>query len=211
MWRLGRILLAAMVGVVITAPAASAAPDRKPATLLGELWETVLETPASENPLAVGEPWCVDLGRVVAPFTLDPAAPPTCTVRPGTKIFVTAATVECSTVEPPPFHGDNERELRQCARAVDVPGGKLTIIVDGKPVPVTEVETSLLRLHLPKDNILGVAPQQALSVAHGFVALLHPLTSGTHKILITGTGTFFGDFTSVTTIVVKPGPMSASA
>src|SRR3712207_9062194 len=70
MWRLARVLLAVVVGVVVTAPAASAAPDiqsrpapdRALATLLGELWETVLETPVPENPLAAGEPWCVEIG-----------------------------------------------------------------------------------------------------------------------------------------------------
>src|SRR3712207_7763898 len=106
MWRLARVLLAVVVGVVVTAPAASAAPDiqsrpapdRALATLLGELWETVLETPVPENPLAAGEPWCVDLDGVVAPFTLDPAAPPTCTVERGTKIFVAAVTIECSKI-----------------------------------------------------------------------------------------------------------------
>jgi hypothetical protein len=213
MWRIARVLLAVVVGVVVTAPAASAAPehesrpapDRELATLLGELWETVLETPIPENPLAAGEPWCIDLDGVVAPFTLDPTAPPTCTVRPGTKIFVAAVTIECSTVEPPPFSGSNEAELRECARAVDVPGSTLTLTVDGQPVPLTLVETPLLTIDLPEDNILGVPPQQALSVAAGFVALLHPLPPGTHEIVITGTGTFFGDFTNVTTIVVEPG------
>ncbi len=49
MWRLVRVLLAVVLGVVVTAPAASAAldhglgpePDRELATLLGDLWETV--------------------------------------------------------------------------------------------------------------------------------------------------------------------------
>ncbi|SDC70079.1 hypothetical protein SAMN05660690_2186 [Geodermatophilus telluris] len=208
MWRLARALLAVLVGVVVggvvTAPAASAAPDR-PEALLGELWETVLETPVPENPLAAGEPWCVDLDGVVAPFTLDPAAPPTCTVRPGTKVLVAAVTIECSTVEPPPFSGSTEAELRACARAVDVPGQTLTVTVDGRPVPLSLVETPLLTLDLPAENILGVAPQQALSVAAGYVALLHPLPPGTHEIVITGTGTFFGDFVTVTTVVVQPG------
>jgi hypothetical protein len=216
MWRLARVLLAVVIGVVVTAPAASAAPDiqsrpasdRKLATLLGELWETVLETPVPENPLAAGEPWCVDLDGVVAPFTLNPAAPPTCTVERGTAIFV-AVTIECSTVEPPPFFGSNEAELRECARAVDVPGSTLTLTVDGEPVPLTLVETPLLTIDLPEDNILGVPAQQALSVAAGFVALLPPLPPGTHQLVISGTGTFFGDFTNVTTIVVEPGRSSA--
>jgi hypothetical protein len=218
MWRLVRVLLAVVVAVVVTAPAASAAPDhqtrpapdRELATLLGELWKTVLETPVPENPLAAGEPWCIDLGnRVVAPFTLDPAAPPTCTVEHGTRIFVAAVTIECSTVEPPPFFGSNEAELRECAHAVDVPGSTLTLTVDGEPVPLTLVETPLLTIDLPEDNILGVPAQQALSVAAGFVALLPPLPPGTHQLVITGTGTFFGDFTNVTTLVVEPGRSSA--
>ncbi|MGY1782602.1 hypothetical protein [Geodermatophilus sp. SYSU D01036] len=204
--RVIRILLAALVAVVVTAPAASAAPDRQLGTLLGELWETALETPVPENPLATGDPWCIDLGgHVVAPFTLNPDVPPTCTVPTGTWIFVPAMTIECSTVEPPPFSGSNEAELRDCARAVAVEGSTLTVTVDGRPLPLTLVETPLLTIDLPEDNVLGVPPRQALSVGAGFVALVHPLPPGTHQIVITGTGTFLGDFTSVTTIVVEPG------
>jgi hypothetical protein len=213
MWRLARVLLAVVLGVVVTAPAASAAPhheswpapDRDLATLLGELWETVLKTPVPENPLAAGEPWCVDLDGAVAPFTLDPAAVPTCTVDVGTEIFVAALSVECSTVEEPPFYGGNEAELRQCVRDLDVLQGDLTVTVDGEPVPLTLVESPLLRLDLPEDNLLGVPAQQALSVASGLVALLQPLPPGTHEIVTTGTGTVLGDFTNVTTIVVQPG------
>ena len=216
MWRLARVLLAVVVGVVVPASAASAAPDhesrpapdRELATLLGELWETVLETPVPENPLAAGEPWCIDLDGVVAPFTLDPAAPPTCTVGFGSKVFVAAVTIECSTVEPPPSFGGNEAELRQCVRELDVQQGDLTVTVDGEPVPLTLVESPLLRLDLPEDNLLGVPPQQALSVASGSVALVQPLPPGTHEIVITGTGTVLGDFTNVTTIVVEPGRWS---
>ena len=97
------------------------------------------------------------------------------------------------------------------ARAVDVPGSTRTLTVDGEPVPLTLVDTPLLTVDLPEDNILGVPPQQALSVGAGFVALLPPLPPGTHELVITGTGTFLGDFTSVTTIVVEPGRWGSSA
>lgn len=212
MWRLVRVLLAVVLGVLFTAPAASAAPDhgsgpepdRELAALLGDLWVTVLETPVPENPLAAGEAWCVDLDGVVAPFTLDPAAAPTCTVDVDTEIFVAALSVECSTVEEPPFYGGNEAELRQCVRDLDVLQGDLTVTVNGKPVPLTPLESPLLRLDLPEDNLLGVPAQQALSVAAGLVALLQPLPPGTHEIVTTGTGTILGDFTNVTTIAVEP-------
>ena len=72
--------------------------------------------------------------------------------------------------------------------------------LDGKVVPVTEVETSLLNIVLPPDNILGVTAEQGLqgqSVAHGWVTLLHPLTPGTHTI---------GLPNITTTILVNTGP-----
>jgi hypothetical protein len=66
---------------------------------------------------------------------------------------------------------------------------------------VTEVETGLLRFDLPEGNVFRLEPQQALSVAHGWVALLHPLTPGTHKITIQNEGTA----PITTTIIVRPG------
>ena len=75
-----------------------------------------------------------------------------------------------------------------------------TVTVDGTPVPVTEVESPLLHIVLPKDNIFAQpAGTQGLSVAHGWVALLHPLTPGTHTIIITSATPAI-----TTTIVVKP-------
>jgi hypothetical protein len=201
MARVIRILLAALVAVVVTAPAASAAPDHKLEALLGDLWETVLETPTPQDP-------CVDLGRkVVAPFQAGPG-PLTCTVKSGTKIFVAAFTVECSTVEEPPFFGGTEAELRTCVRALDP--DEVTITVDGEPVPLTVVETRLLRVDLPADNILGVDAQPADAVGRGAVALLQPLPLGTHEIVIDARGTIIGDFTSTTTIVVQPGRSMAA-
>jgi hypothetical protein len=197
-----RILLAALVGVVITAPAASAAPDRKLEALLGDLWETALETPTPQDP-------CVDLGKkVVAPFQPAPGSPLTCTVKPGTKIFVAAFTVECSTVEPPPFFGATEAELRTCVQAFNA---AVTVTVDGKSVPLTVVETRLLHVVLPADNILGEDAGPADSVGRGFVALLHPLPPGTHRIFISVDGVPpLPDFTQTTTIVVQPGQSRAA-
>jgi hypothetical protein len=203
MARLLRILLAALVGVVITAPAAAAAPDRKLESLLGDLWETALETPTPLDP-------CVDLDKnVVAPFQVGPG-PLTCTVKSGTKIFVAAFTVECSTAEVGTvFFGANEAELRACVRAFNP--AAITITVDGRMVPLTVVETRLLHVDLPLNNILGVPAGPADSVGRGFVALLQPLPPGTHHIVINAVDApFFGTFTSTTTIVVQPGQSRAA-
>ena len=52
-------------------------------------------------------------------------------------------------------------------------------------MPVAEVETQLLNIVLPAENLFG-EPQgtQGLSVGHGWVTLLRPLTPGTHTILL---------------------------
>jgi hypothetical protein len=53
-------------------------------------------------------------------------------------------------------------------------------------VPVTEAETGLLNIVLPADNVFGLpAGTQGYSYGHGWVTLLNPLSSGTHKIVIT--------------------------
>ena len=148
---------------------------------------------------------CWDLGGTVAPF--GPNGVKSCTVKPGTKIFVAATSVECSTFE---GNGTTEAELRTCARAGDVQVAP-SVTVDGKSVPVTEVETPLLNITLPADNILGpVGPPQPAgttgqSVAHGWVTLLHPLTPGTHAIhiVVTNNNATVSDIT--TKIVVQPG------
>jgi hypothetical protein len=157
----------------------------------------VLETPSAQNPFGTGGSAfaCLDLGGTVAPFA--PGGVESCTVKPGTKIFVAASSVECSTFE---GNGTTEPQLRECARQSDVQVAP-TITVDGASVAVAEVETRLLNIVLPADNIFGQpAGTQGLSVGHGWVAVLHPLTPGTHTIVIDS-----GASTITTTIIVQPG------
>jgi hypothetical protein len=202
--RLARILLLAAVTLGMAAPAGSATPTKTLGEALGTLWTTVLETPSAHNPFGNGSPAdaCWDLGGTVAPLGPLPDGVESCTVKPGTKIFVAASTFECS-----PFPGDTpgvpatEAELRACARENDANVAP-TVTVDGKPVPVTEVETGALNIVLPADSIF-VGPPPAgthgISVAHGWVALLHPLRPGKHTIVIHDRGS-----TITTIITVKP-------
>ena len=201
-----RFLLAAVAFLAAAAPsAASASGSPRPAATLEDLIETVLETPVAENPLAGGDP-CVDLGRIVAPLRQPSIPSITCTVKPGTSVFVTAWASECSNVEAPPFFGSNERELRRCARDVNSGITKAEITVDGSPVCVREVETDAFSADLPVDNILGVPAQRALAAAHGWVALVHPLRPGAHVIAIDVEGTYLGEplaFEITTTVIVE--------
>ena len=210
MRRIRRLLLgiavpAAMVTAMaggalgLAAPAASAVTANKLDANLAALWTTVLETPDTQNSFGAGGAafGCWNLGGgTVAPF--GPSGIESCTVKPGTKIFVAASSFECSTFE---GNGTTEAELRACAEKVDVQTAP-SVTVDGHSVPVTERETPLLHIVLPADNIFGQpAGTTGLSVGHGWVALLHPLTPGTHTIVIHRAG--FPDIT--TTIIVKPG------
>jgi len=162
------------------------------------MWTTVLETPTPQNPFAGGDNCVVLEGKIVAPF--GPNGADSCTVERGTKIFVAAWTTECSTFE---GNGTSEAELRACALAADAGITLATVTVDTQPVLVTEVETELLSIHLPKDNIFGLkgADRNGLSVAHGWVVLLDPLAPGTHTIEIHVEGTI--NSTITTTIVVQ--------
>jgi hypothetical protein len=197
MARFGRVLLLAALVLGVAAPAASAVPSKKLSSELGAMWTKVFETPSPENPFGSGGPssGCLNLGGTVAPF--GPNGVASCTVKPGTKVFVAASSFECSTFE---GNGTTETELRQCARANDVQVAP-AVTVDGRSQPVSEVETDLLRLVLREDNIFGLPPgSRGSSVAHGWALLLHPLTPGTHTIGIT-----FTSSTITTTIAVIPG------
>jgi hypothetical protein len=196
MSRLARALLLAAVTLGVVAPSADAVPKKLTANL-SALWTTVLETPSAQNPFGTGGPAfaCLDLGGTVAPF--GPEGVEACTVKPGTKIFVAASSVECSTFEG--IEG-TDAMLRACARQTDAQVAPM-VTLDDAPVRVTEVETGLLNIVLPENNLFGLeAGTEGLSVGHGWVALLHPLRPGTHTIVI-----HTGESTITTTINVSPG------
>jgi len=187
--------LFAACAALAAAPAASAAPATTLDADLTALWTTVLQTPSAQNSFGTGGAkfacWNIG-GGTVAPFAPFPVK--SCTVKSGTKIFVAASSFECSTFE---GNGTTEGQLRTCARQSDLKTAP-SVTVDGHSVPVTEAETGLMNIVLPADNIFGLpAGTTGLSVAHGWVALVHPLTPGTHTIV--------GSAPSFTTrIIVQP-------
>ena len=70
-------------------------------------------------------------------------------------------------------------------------------------IALTQVQTALLNFVLPPDNIFGLeAGTTGQSVGDGWVALLAPLTPGTHEILIFTNG---NQLASTNTIKVQPG------
>jgi hypothetical protein len=211
------IVVAAILGIVFAqvAPASATAPvdpSGKLASNLAALWTGVLQTPVSENPFVGNGPECWDLGnRTVAQFGpgRGPNGEPSCTVKPGTKIFVVGSSFECSTFDDDcdddpkgsgPCDATTAPGLLECAKTRN--SQQPTITVDGKSVKVSGVEVPSMNIVLPDDNLFGEpAGTEGLSAAHGWVTLLHPLTPGTHTIVISG-----GIFpTTTTTIVVTQG------
>jgi hypothetical protein len=194
MSRVLRCLAVTVAVVFATAQVAEAAPVKRLDDHLAQLWTTVLETPSAQNSFGDGGQAfaCFDLDGTVAPFA--PSGVDSCTITTGTWLFVVASSVECSTLE---ANGTTEAELRACAHQSDQQTAP-TVTLDGHSLAVSETETPLLNIVVPADNILGApAGAQGQSVGHGWVTLVHPLTPGTHSVIIGN---------SVTTqIVVRPG------
>ena len=207
------IVVAAILGIVFAQAApASATATKKLESNLAALWTAVLQTPGSVNPIGTDSA-CWDLGhKTVAPFFGSPDL--SCAVGTDTKLFVVGWSTECSTFDndcgrendpPGPCGGTTLDDLLACAIEMDVPAHETpTITVDGKSVKVTEVTTTMPNLVLTDDNIFADpdAAGAGQSAAHGWIALVGPLSPGSHEIVITDPA--FPTATR-TKIVVKPG------
>lgn len=213
MVRVFRVLVVTLALITVFTPAAHATSSKTLSDYLGATWRTVLELPKSQSPYYTTN-YCIDIGgegrnSVVVPFAPLGVDKLTCTVGPGARVFVSAFSSECSTAEARPYFGRNERELRKCAEKVDRKVKTPVVTLDGRNVAVQEVETALLNVIMPADNILEAPEGEAVkSVGHGWVALLPALRPGTHTIKLRTTGTYLDaplDVRNTTTIIVKPG------
>ena len=83
---------------------------------LARWWHYALTLPASQNPLAgtTGANCAFlrsgNVALVLANSSLE--VPIQCEVPVGTMLFLEILSAECSNLEPPPFYGGNEAELR---------------------------------------------------------------------------------------------------
>lgn len=215
--RTALVVAAVALACWTAAPAALATSKRQLAKDLNGMWAFVIKTPTPQNPFTSTNNRCVHLApQLLAPMQAfaPPGVSSTCTVKPGTRVFISELSAECSTAEPPPFHGDTPAELRACSRSVLVgPVGDFFVhrlTLDGARVPLTFVQAPPQPVRVPSDNILGVpGPQKAFSAAAGWLAILHPMTPGTHHVVIHFGGTLEGTPLGVEinhiTIIVKPG------
>jgi len=116
-----------------------------------------------------------------------------CVIPQGVHIFVPLFGSECSTVEPPPFFGRDEADLRRCAgEAIDHAAGlfdmrDMGLIVDGEAIAdlsAYRTVTPVFPLWLPEENLLGSDRTVADSVADGYQVMLRPLALGEHEVVI---------------------------
>jgi hypothetical protein len=111
----------------------------------------------------------------------------TCTVPRGKAIFLPIINVECSTLEPAPWHGDNEYALRTCASNWVNPTvlRSLKVVLDGAPLnnlQNTRAQSPVFPFtSLTDTGNLGVKGTGS-SVADGYWVLLKPLSPGKHTI-----------------------------
>jgi hypothetical protein len=198
------IVVAAILGIVFAQVAPASAQEQPDLSgMLANLWTKVLETPAPENPFPSHGRACWDLGinnlgnPTVAQFG---GSVRSCTVKPGTDLFVVGWSTECSTFDDDcgrvsdtvaGCKGTTLPELLACAKSLDEPHATPTVTLDGVPVEVTEVTATMPNLVLPEDNVFdkfGIptpgGPGQ--SAAHGWVTLIDTseLANGNHRIVI---------------------------
>jgi len=143
-----------------------------------------------------------------ASFTFEPNEPGlTCVVAEGTAIYVPVIGTECSTVEPPPFFGRDEDELRACATAGVDEVVEYSATVNGQDVGDLEAyrtSSPLFTLTLAENNLFGVEPGVAQAVSEGYSFIIAPPPPGEYEI--TGSTMFAGEtepFSLTITVVVE--------
>jgi hypothetical protein len=168
-------------------------------------WTTwFFEIPAATNPLfdetgelcALGQRGPVWLGQPVSHLGTTERS---CAIPEGKAFLVPVAGVECSNIEPPPFFGETEAELRACAASgfVEFFSGPMSVTVDGKGVPNLlgfRTQTPVFSFTLPEDNIFGFpGPITATkAVSDGIFVILKPLSEGRHRVVMHGEDSFGG-------------------
>ena len=176
----------------------SAAPKGKPyQEWAQEWWQWAASLPLAGHPLAQsGDTDCsggrrgLDVWFLGGTITSTNTLTRRCTIPPNTSLFFPVFNSECSTLEPAPFHGDDEASLRACATAYL--GADLHVSLDGVDIPESTLQTfnittAVFNINVPADNILSVpGPASGQSVGTGVHLFLTPLGPGLHALRFGG-------------------------
>jgi hypothetical protein len=156
----------------------------------GEWWQWAFSMPTSSHPLfdtadcdagQHGKVWFLGGAFTGAPTTRS------CTVPAGKALLMPALNAECSNVEPPPFFGSNEAELRACAQSFMALARDAFATLDGEPLPLSHVYSPLYRFTAVPGGILGNTEALCgISVSDGLWLFLRPLSGGQHTLRFGG-------------------------
>lgn len=175
-------------------------------------WQWSISLPEASNPSFDPEGGMCGYGQFGPVFFLPPSYQPEpvtfeCTVPEGTAIFVSAAGTGCTTVEPPPFFGSHEEELRACAEEGFAGFTDMEITINGEPVPDLasyQTTTPMFTMNFGEGNFYGIEPVVASSVAESQSLLIAPPPPGVYEIV--GSGTYAPDdvqFSNTVRVVVE--------
>ena len=149
-------------------------------------WQWTLGFPVSASPGMDATGASCAIGQHGPVFFVPRNLAP-CSVPEGVTVMIPVAGAECSSVERPPFTGDDEDALRECASSDADRYTNLSVTVNGEPVPLVgryRAGTELFSVVLPEHNVLGAAPGAGWVVADGYSVLLKPLPPGEHTIIV---------------------------
>ena len=157
-------------------------------------WQWSISLPEASSPSFNPEGGMCGYGQFGPVFFLPPNYTPEpvtieCTAPEGTAIFVSAAGSGCTTVEPPPFFGSDEEELRSCAEEGFAGFTDLEITINGEPVPDLasyQVTTPMFTMNFGEGNFYGLDPVVAQSVATSQSIIIAPPPPGEYEIVTTG-------------------------
>ena len=130
----------------------------------------------------------------------------TCVVAEGTAILVKVAGVECSTLEPEPYFGRDDAELRACATAaLSDEVADLQARVNGQEVADLEsylTESPMFTLTWPENNRFGIEPGVAQSVSAAYNFIIAPPPPGEYEIF-TSVAINGETFANTVTVIVE--------
>jgi hypothetical protein len=199
--RIARAITAALAATLLAAPSAIArsapraavfTPNQLPfgmtyARYQALAWQQVIALPAPVNPELPQNPDDCSLGtrkvRLLVGAFGDVQR--SCTVPTGNAVVFSPIAIECSTLEAPPFHGDNTAQLLACAHRFADTVTSVSATVDGLPVDNIDayrVVSQPFPIAPPDDNILGVSAGNGFGASEGWWIVSKPLSPGNHTI-----------------------------
>jgi len=116
----------------------------------------------------------------------------TCRVPAGRYLMLDVPSVECSTVERPPFYAATDAGLKRCVRTWwRKRHGGLNLSLDGAPIrPAGYVGgTNVYSFTMPAQNNFLGAPgvTSGRAAVYGSASILRPLTPGNHLLVVVDT------------------------